>query len=375
MSSCKSLPYILLFLNFLAVPTVGWGWGGTAQIKVSAPNTLPPKVRLQTALDRAAEVIRAHQLPDGAIVLGERAPYRLSPYVANYAALGLLSAYSVDSKQPYLAAVRGWIEWYVAHLNGDGTIYDYSGAPGNWKTTEDYDSTDSYAATFLELLASYYRATKGADWLPRLKTLLPKIVHAMCVTQQANSLTLAKPKYPVMYTMDNVEVYNGWRAAAELARALGFKKQAADYAASGAKVLRAIYAFLWTKVGEVGHDHFLLGMQQNGKPVEVQEPMRWYPDQMAQLLAIAWLPKCAQTKGLYSWLQKSYLEIPSGDLSGPQVEPLVWWALAAERMEDKRTLHLLLNRLAGIDYRVMPIEDGGLCGHICAIFADALRNG
>lgn len=74
------------------------------------------------------------------------------PYFGNLAARALLPEYP--------AAVRCYMEWYLAKLNRAdhwslaGTICDYELRDGRLEATGRYDSADSYAATFLSLAAA-----------------------------------------------------------------------------------------------------------------------------------------------------------------------------------------------------------------------------
>ena len=47
------------------------------------------------------------------------------PYFANYAAIGLVSAFEGTNDPAYLGYARDWVSWYLTNLNPDGTIYDY----------------------------------------------------------------------------------------------------------------------------------------------------------------------------------------------------------------------------------------------------------
>src|SRR5208337_248294 len=100
-----------------------------------------------------ADRVLSNQTSDGAIVMGDPTvkPYEVSPYFSNLAAYGLMRAYEVTNNPVYLTAAQQWTEWYIMHLNANGTIYNYTGTPGNWISTNSYDSTDAYASTFLEV--------------------------------------------------------------------------------------------------------------------------------------------------------------------------------------------------------------------------------
>src|SRR5438105_11279073 len=103
----------------------------------------------QSALHRAADQILSHQVDDGAIAMGREAngELRVIPYFSSLGALGLVAAYREGHQARYLEAAKRWAEWYGAHEDRDGTVKDYTGRPGSWRSTGHYDSTDSYAGT------------------------------------------------------------------------------------------------------------------------------------------------------------------------------------------------------------------------------------
>jgi hypothetical protein len=105
------------------------------------------------ALVRFADRILANQQTDGAIVMGDPSfpPFQVVPYFGNLAGDGLMRAYEITNDPQYLNAAQSWTFWYLQHQNADGTIYDFTGTVGHWTPTYDYDSTDSYASTFLEM--------------------------------------------------------------------------------------------------------------------------------------------------------------------------------------------------------------------------------
>jgi Bacterial Ig domain len=167
---------------------------------------------------------------DGAITLSDGS---INPYFGNLAAIGMTK----DSNR--YGQVERWMSWYAAHLNNpdkwglSGTIYDYTSAEA---PTNDADSTDSYAATFVSLAWNYYNNSHGAA-APFLQGLRPQIdMVAGVLTNEdllpnnlrqrdpADHLTYAKPDYPIKYLMDNAEVYRGLRDAASL-YALAFNDQ------------------------------------------------------------------------------------------------------------------------------------------------------
>src|SRR5579875_43649 len=368
------MKYRYLLLLLICLPMIAMG-KGTPQTSASIASVSKwQREALIAALMPMAKAIMAQQRSDGAIVMGNKPPYRLSPYVANYAALGLLDAYQVTHDPSLLQAVKQWQKWYLAHLNADGTIYDYSGDVGAWHSTNDYDSTDAYAATFMLLAWRYAQVAKDPMWVRRLVTALPQLANAVRLTLRGDGLTMAKPNYLAMYTMDNVEVYRGWVAAAQLAQRMHRADLAHSYRKLAEATLHAIDTLLWAHDTR-GGGHFLIGIQPNGAKFEVKQPMVWYPDQMAQLMAIAWLPKSGRTCGLYSALCREELKLPSIIITEDELGYVVWWALAAETVGDRPTLSRILQLLIAVPKTLPVAMDEGLEGHVCTILAHALTQG
>ncbi|HEX5322741.1 MAG TPA: hypothetical protein VFW40_03065, partial [Capsulimonadaceae bacterium] len=182
---------------------------------------------------------------------GYRAPggaayYRVSPYDANLAALGLLSAHASSSQQ----IAERWIVWYLSHAGqhgaAPGEIYDYWYLKdGGGETTSpqgigpdrqnDIDAADSAAATFLRCVWADVQAGGRASLAetPDLKSRLEEIAGVVLSLQQPDGLTWAKRPYHVEYAMDNSEVFLGLRSMARLETAL-FKDRAASARYEGA---------------------------------------------------------------------------------------------------------------------------------------------
>ena len=159
---------------------------------------------------------------------------RVVPYFSAFAALGLCENAYEGGRDTVLA----YINWYISHMNTAqsdvngvaGTVYDYycfvdpsdpehvievtyMDALGD--KTRNYDSTDSYAATFLKLLCSY-TDNYDPDFLNDKAGLVETLVGTIYSTYCADiGLTGAKPDYMVCYLMDNCEVYEGLAAISE----------------------------------------------------------------------------------------------------------------------------------------------------------------
>jgi hypothetical protein len=150
------------------------------------------------------------QRADGAIVDSKSSGSKITPYFANMAATSL-------SRNPYYEpVVRNYAEWYFQHINKadkfgySGTIYDYTVSSNNGLTSkEDYDSADSYAATFISLLRTYSESGNNTQWLRAHRTDIDLIGNVMLGMLDEDNLSWAKPNYKMKYLMDNCEVYRG----------------------------------------------------------------------------------------------------------------------------------------------------------------------
>src|SRR5208337_3394273 len=187
----------------------------------------------------------ASSLSDGAILYTSA---EIVPYYSNLAAIGL-------AKTPaHYPQVKAWMEWYMRHLNYPDkwglycTVYDYNVSGTTETPTNDADSTDSYAATFVSLAWAYWQ-TGDADAQAYIKTLrhqLDCIGGVMVQTQQSNGLTWAKPDYQIQYLMDNCEVHKGLSDLANLFQYAFNDSNGRDwYSTYAAKELKGIQSVLW----------------------------------------------------------------------------------------------------------------------------------
>lgn len=202
----KKVAMIVLFpLTFLAC-------------KPEHPAILPTPVisAYNKLISNQSDFIMALQLDDGALTMSANKGvpgYKIVPYFSNIAARALLS----DPTAAHIAAVKKWMVWYMGHLNADGSVFDYYATnftgTATLTSTGDFDSVDSYAATFLtlaRLLCEVSPADK--DWLAtNYSAQLKKIGNAIILVIESDGLTIAKPSYAVKYTMDNAEVNEGMK--------------------------------------------------------------------------------------------------------------------------------------------------------------------
>ena len=194
-------------------------------------------------IDSEARYLASCVVSSGAIIEGKSflttfqgtPHYQICPYESNFAALALLD----DPTPRNLAIVKKWMTWVFNHLNLDGSIYDYyvdktSGGIEHpsvdaytRENIKDYDSRDSYAATFLTLARRYAEVVPAdTSWLRGYSDQIESIGNALysCVDDSAHQfsagkfsadnndgLTVAMPAWQAKYTMDNSETNEGLR--------------------------------------------------------------------------------------------------------------------------------------------------------------------
>ena len=206
--------------------------------------------------------------------------FNVVPYYSNLGVLGLLLA-PVKSK---LEVAERWINWYLRHLNANGTMYDYWYLQdGTRETTCRYnDSEDSYAATFLGVAWTYYEEGGSATFLnaPGNKEKFETIAGVILSLQDKDGLTWAKEDYRVKYLMDNSEVYWGLLSMAKLeAVVFGDLSAAKGYVYAADKVRKGIYRSLLDR----GTNLYHVAKFEDGTCEEADLNI-WYPG----TVAIAW---------------------------------------------------------------------------------------
>jgi hypothetical protein len=251
------------------------------------------------SLECEAENILACQLPqgpysvansDGAWNAGD--PIWIVPYFACSGALGLLEQYRFQADSRYLDSVRAYALWHASQLRADGTITDYTGTYPAFSSTGDYDSSDSYPAMYLMTLWRYWQVTGDRAFLERLQGAIAQSVAAMELTLQSDWLTWAKPTYHMKYTMDNSEVFQGFFAAAQLARLFEDDVHYHDWLDKANQVRNAVLDQLY--YGDT-LGRYAIAKSNAGTLVGGWD--NYYPDAMAGLMAIVYThaPQSART--------------------------------------------------------------------------------
>jgi hypothetical protein len=325
-------------------------------LAASAGATLP--------VPRFADAILRCQTTDGAITMGPGAD-RVVPYFGNLAAIGLVEAYRSTGDSRYQAAARRWVAWYEARMAANGVTTDYTGKPGAWVSTGKQDSTDSYAATWLELVDALTPPKPDAKTAKARMPGVKKAVAAIRLTMQPNGLTLAKPDWPVMYTMDNVEVWRGLKAAARLAKRCGSPGLAKEWQAMADRCAAAIASDLW----DTGLASYYIGIQPDGG--RMKGLAAWYPDVMANLMAIGWGPSSSRHATLYRRLKTDFaVTLPASVSSEDDLEHAVWWGFAAKASKDTAVLQSIRAAMAAF---TGPVSNPATLGHAIRLVADGAQ--
>jgi hypothetical protein len=144
----------------------------------------------------------------------------INPYIVN-----IIAIYEIN-KQRHISEVKNYILWYFDHLNYPdqegltGTIYDYQiNKMGKEISTNDYDSVDGYAGTFLYLLNLYHRQTGDKAFIDTHWEKIKDIAYLIPHLQSEDGLSRArlKSKDNAKYLMDNCEAFAGIKSFNELA--------------------------------------------------------------------------------------------------------------------------------------------------------------
>ncbi len=254
------------------------------------------KTLLTTVFETETAYLASTQLENGAIPMtgAKNGEVTVNPYFADFAALALL-----DDAGKYADHVKAYMEWHFDRLNTadtdyngvDGTIYDYTVTLENGKIVAEtakgsYDSTDSYAATFLTVLNKYYEKTGDADYILSRAADIDRVVDAMMSTYSFG-LTNAKPDYEVKYLMDNCEVYEGMIAGMKLLElvndtTLDGMLRLAKCKMGNEVAVNTIEKSLWNAAG----NHYKAGIFATGAVINEFTWSEFYPSATAQLFPI-----------------------------------------------------------------------------------------
>lgn len=268
---------------------------------------------------------------DGAIAQTYRGD-SVIPYFANLSALALVR------ENP--RAVRDYMTWYLDHLNKPdssglfGTIYNYAGVPRAiadtrvasadqppstepsisvaprpglaakmaFQPTGDYDSADSYAATFLSLVEDYTAATNDLTFARSRLSDIKLVADVILALQDDDGLVWAKAGHPKKYLMDNSENYRGLEDFSALLSRLGLGALARGYDATAQRIKEGILTRLWDAKTKT----FFWYIDQDDRVVRLNWKT-WYPDAVSQVFPIldgVISPKDPRAQELWTKLNK-----------------------------------------------------------------------
>jgi len=236
-------------------------------------------MQFQNNFNAVSEWMSHLSAPSGALPY---VPTLIDPYFANIAAIGM-------TKDPTrMPQVTAWINWYINHLNWPdkwglyGTTYNWNVGSDDTETpTNDADSTDSYAGTFLSVVWNAWQTgnSEARSLISGLSYQLDVIGGVIILTQQSDGLTWAKPDYQIKYLMDNCEAYRGLRDLASLYQsAFGDAAKAAYYNAAADSMQRGVLSMWLNGTWAVYRDD----LGQNIGP----HMSTWYADATSQIFPV-----------------------------------------------------------------------------------------
>lgn len=254
---------------------------------------------------KSCQILRPGNRADGAIA---KYPNQggVVPYFSNFAAMAMLEEPSC------LPLVKRYLDWYLRHLEKNGTVRDYTYESDlNFKTARP-DSEDAYAGTFLSLAYHYHKKSGHASWgkanLPDLKRVAGAVINLM----DRDGLTFALAGYRVKYLMDNCEAYRGLADFAELLACLG-DPEASYFKSMAEAIAGGIERFLWNRL------HFCYHSSKTGWLRPGINLKKFYPDAACQVFpALYGLIEPAKERGarlyqMFNHNQKNWLSIRPPD--------------------------------------------------------------
>lgn len=185
-----------------------------------AQSTVTASATAKAQLTALADWLLGAQRPDGAIANYPNGNF-IAPYGADYAAMGLASAYKLTGNRAYATAAWSWLHWYASHEQANGVVDEFNVNPDGTETdTGGVDSTDATAGLFLAAAYLTFHYTNDKKQLSQISAGITGAVNAIDLTRDGDGMTWATPGYHVKYLMDLGETYDGLRHASDLFGAL-----------------------------------------------------------------------------------------------------------------------------------------------------------
>jgi hypothetical protein len=253
----------------------------TTTIPLPQFSSLDVRETIESELAWVSSLQQSNGLIANSFATNNKNQQRITPYFANLAAEALTSY--PDQRE----VVEAYIAWYFDHINLPdkhhfwGTMYDYYIMPdGKMVSTNDYDSADSYAATFISLLRAYHESGGDVQFLKQNQSKIFQVGGVMLRLLDIDNLSWAKPDYHVKYLMDNSEVYKGLIDLSYLyANVLNNPQYASQVEGIANKVKKAIQTNFSN-----GEEFFVAITESGGK--QAADWKKWYPDSTAQMFPV-----------------------------------------------------------------------------------------
>ena len=230
----------------------------------------------ESVLSDEDDYIRSCQISSGAVLSHENSN-RIVPYFANLALRGSVM-------QGDLETVRKYIDWYIRHINSNGTMNDYleciSGSD-HCKTERsqkegygpvDPDSFDSYLATFLTLVREYYdRADDaGKEFIHKKSGALGQIVSSIDLVHSDEIGLTCTHEDGNYLLMDNIEVWRGYMDYIEFLKKVQAPNKSVQFYLKRADDLKkSIYKYFRNDDGTYKHHCGPLAYDKTTRCVEV----------------------------------------------------------------------------------------------------------
>ncbi len=209
-------------------------------------------------------------------------PRTVNPYIVN-----VIAIYEITNNR-HIEEIKNYILWYLDRLNYPdkdgliGSIYDFEICDdGTEVSTNNYDSADGYAGTFLYLLNLYHQKTGDKSLVDSNWKKIKAVAYLIPALQTPDGLTKALPfgNDNARYLMDNCEAYAGMKAFNVLSARAGYGQDVFCLKVEK-EIKSAIFATLYDKKAR----NFYWAVDDTAKHAS-----KWsvfYPDALAQLFPI-----------------------------------------------------------------------------------------
>ncbi len=261
-----------------------------------------------------------YQLDDGAIVLKRDEPF-VDPYFSTKALL-IAAQHGLQVNE----VARKWVNWLLPRQLADGRFMRFckqTMASRDWAACHEADADDAMMAMWLALIAETMQ-----DPLP--KNILESIERSLKQLEKLrvadSGVYLVSETNKVALLMDNVEIYEGYRALSRHFQKRGDAARAKRYAARASALAAAIERVFWSPA-----------QQRYRITTQTREANDFYPDRLAQLYPL--LGDLPDVRNNRAAVYRDWLQANRGNWLALSADEFPWGlvAIAALRMGDLNT--------------------------------------